>query len=354
MLINSPILIKKTVIMVKFYRALVLLLVVSSIYSCGDSVTGYKPNITGKPGVLVAIAPASFWDDEAGDTLKSILTQPVLSLPNAAEPIFDLVDIEPNAFGSIFQTARNLLFIKIKPEVTETKIQYREDVWARPQSVAVITGKDKSSIERAILESEGQIPSYFLKAERERLKTMYRTARFNQKDVDVFVQNKFDISLKAPKGYIVAVDTTDFSWIRFETPETSRGIFVWSVPYTDERQFTEEYVVATRDSILKLYVPGPSEGSYMTTETRAGVVSRITKHEGSYAINTRGLWRTENNFMGGPWVGLSVLDEKNSRIVTVEGFVYAPKKDKRNYVREMEAIIESVVLNYSSKRDSNK
>ena len=58
----------------------------------------------------------------------------------------------------------------------------------------------------------------------------------------------------------------------------------------------------------------------------------------------RGLWRTENAFMGGPFLSYTVLDEKRNRVVTAEGFVFAPSLDKRNYVRELEAIIQSVEI----------
>jgi hypothetical protein len=65
---------------------------------------------------------------------------------------------------------------------------------------------------------------------------------------------------------------------------------------------------------------------------------------GEYLVELRGLWRLENAFMGGPFISHTILDEKNNRIVTVEGFVYAPSLDKRNYVRELEAILQTFEL----------
>ena len=43
--------------------------------------------------------------------------------------------------------------------------------------------------------------------------------------------------------------------------------------------------------------------------------------------------------MGGPFVNITQLDEKRNRIVTVEGFVYAPGNDKRDLLQQVEAII---------------
>ncbi len=49
--------------------------------------------------------------------------------------------------------------------------------------------------------------------------------------------------------------------------------------------------------------------------------------------------------MGGPFVSLSVVDVKRDRIVTVEGFVFAPGKSKMNLVRQVEAVIYSLKIN---------
>lgn len=50
----------------------------------------------------------------------------------------------------------------------------------------------------------------------------------------------------------------------------------------------------------------------------------------------------ENYIMGGPFVQLSTVDTRRNRIVTVEGFVFAPSEEKRNYVRQLEAILYSL------------
>ena len=43
--------------------------------------------------------------------------------------------------------------------------------------------------------------------------------------------------------------------------------------------------------------------------------------------------------MGAPFIGLSAVDKKRNKVITVEGYVYAPKFDKLNYIRQMEAIL---------------
>jgi hypothetical protein len=45
--------------------------------------------------------------------------------------------------------------------------------------------------------------------------------------------------------------------------------------------------------------------------------------------------------MGGPFLGYAVTDQPQGLIYYIEGFVFAPGKDKREYMREIEAILWS-------------
>ena len=58
----------------------------------------------------------------------------------------------------------------------------------------------------------------------------------------------------------------------------------------------------------------------------------------------RGLWKVVGDMMGGPFVSHIRLDEQNQRIVVVEGFVYAPETNKRNYIRRLEASLFTLRL----------
>ena len=61
-------------------------------------------------------------------------------------------------------------------------------------------------------------------------------------------------------------------------------------------------------------------------------------------IETRGLWRMNGDFMGGPFLSYTIYDEKNDRILTIESLLYGPTAKKRNVVLEMEAMMRSIKL----------
>jgi DNA primase large subunit len=52
----------------------------------------------------------------------------------------------------------------------------------------------------------------------------------------------------------------------------------------------------------------------------------------------------ENDMMGGPFISYSQVDTKKNLVVVVEGFVYAPKKEKRELIRELEASLMTLQL----------
>ena len=94
---------------------------------------------------------------------------------------------------------------------------------------------------------------------------------------------------------------------------------------------------------MKVNIPGAREGMYMSTDSLLTDVRPINV-QNSYTMEARGLWRMKGDFMGGPYVSHTRLDEKNQRIITAEIFVYSPDKMKRNLVRQMEASLYTLKL----------
>jgi hypothetical protein len=50
----------------------------------------------------------------------------------------------------------------------------------------------------------------------------------------------------------------------------------------------------------------------------------------------------KNDFMSGPFINYAIIDKKNKRIIVLEGFCYAPSKEKRDLMFEAESIIKSI------------
>lgn len=325
------------------------LLVVLSLFlsACKDD-TNLRKKITGKAGELVVVIPKETWEGEAGLAIKKVLAQPQLSLPQD-EPLFDLIDVPPVAFKEIFKTSRNIINVRISPTVDSAKVEFKKDIWAWPQAVVNVQAKSAEEMASVFNSQSDRIVAYFLKAERDRLIMNYK--KYSEKAVKNTLKKNLNITLSVPPGFVVAGEGENFTWVRYDSPDIMQGIAVYSFPYTSDRTFTADYLLQKRDSVLKAYIDGPTQGSYMTTEHQLPPLFNVFDFKKNYAAEMRGLWKVQNDFMGGPYVNLTVLDAANNRVLVLDGFVYAPRFNKRNYLRQVEAMIYSLELPDQAKND---
>jgi hypothetical protein len=243
-------------------------------------------------------------------------------------------------FTDIFKTHRNIIITKVGDEFKEAQIVTQRDVWAAPQTVINIVGPTYPAIERMLAQEKDRLIQLLEQAERDRV--VQNAKKFEAEGLRRLVERKFDMSMYFPTGYTLNLDTTDFVWISYETPHTSQGIFIYEYPYTDDNTFTADYLVEKRNDFLKRFVPGPTPGSYMVTETLIPPAFNSLMFKGRYFGQLRGLWDVHQHPMGGPFISLTTVDEDRNKVITVDGYVYAPRLNKRNYVRQVEAILQTI------------
>jgi len=335
----------------RIFTVTILLAMISFLlFSCRND-SNMQKKITGKAGELVVVVPKETWEGKVGEAMKKVLMQPQVSLPQE-EPIFNVIDVPPKAFKEIFKTTRNIINVRISPTLDSAKIEFKKDVWAWPQAVVNIQAQSPESFIDLFNKNSDKIVSYILKAERNRLQMNY--AKYTDQAIKKTLLKKFNIQLNIPNGFVIADEQDNFIWMRYDTPEITQGIAVYTFPYTSDSTFTTGYLLSKRDSALEKNIEGPTRKSYMTTEHQIPPTFNIFEFKNNYAAEMRGLWRMENDFMGGPFVNLSVLDISNNRVIMLDGFVYAPRFDKRNYLRQVEAIIYSLELPDQAKNDKIK
>jgi len=335
--------------MKKSFRSSIITSILTLVLvSCGSDSTTMRKNITGYAGELVVVISKDAWESEPGKVIRETMAQPQVMLPQD-EPLFNLVDVPHNGFKQIFKTTRNIIQTSISSNVEKEGVSFTDDVWAYPQATVQISAKSPERFVELFNENKDKIISYFLAAEKERNTMNYN--RVYDKAVYNTLNQEFGFTMKVPPGFRIVKKAKDFIWIQFDTPEIFQGIVIYTYPFVSDSAFTVSYQLPIRDSLLKAHVEGPTDGSYMTTEKRFDQVFHVMKHNGNYAAEMRGLWRLENDFMGGPYVALSELDLSNQRVINAFGFVYAPSKNKRNLLRQVEAMIYSLKLNNQADND---
>ncbi|WP_421920860.1 DUF4837 family protein [Marinifilum sp.] len=306
--------------------------------SCKKTTKGLRPVVTGGSGEVLVLINDALWESAVGDTLKSILNDTQLGLPQE-EPVMDIIHLSHNGFGSMFKTHRSILDLRVSAEIEKNNLAVKDELYAKTQSFMKLEAKDNQAMIQLLLKNRNKIVAYFLLGERNRkIKTFKRSV---VQEIFEKVKSKYQFTLSFPAGYKINKDEADFLWISNETPTTSQGMFIYSYEYLSEDMFSKDKIIKRRNDLLKKYVPGPTDGSYMGTESLYPILSRQFDFNGNYAIETRGLWKVENDFMGGPFVSITYLDEKNNRVICMDSYVYYPNNNKREMLRELEAIMYS-------------
>ncbi|OFX88190.1 MAG: hypothetical protein A2X00_05360 [Bacteroidetes bacterium GWE2_32_14] len=298
------------------------------------------PNVTGKAGEVILVLDNDLYSSNIGKEFKRHLVRDYPGLPQP-EPLFDLIQIPYQAFTSIFKTHRNVLIVRVSDEYKEPKMIIQKDLYAKPQMVINILAPNNAALESLIADKGELIVDRLLKMETSRYAKNY--IKYQEKKVTDKIVDKFNIEISFPKGYAVDMDTTDFVWVASDSPTTTQSVLVFTYkrPQVD---LTTPYLVAKRNEFTKQFVAGPNANSYMTIESEMEPFRREIEVNNIKVIELRGLWRVEGDFMGGPFITFVIDDVKNNRVIHVDGFVYAPQFKKRDYIRQLEAILHSIKL----------
>lgn len=330
------------------YFSLFLLIVFMEACSSGPVMT----QATGFAYEVVVVMDNEIWNKSAGQAIKSEIQSSVPGLPQS-EPSMKITYVKPEDFSGLLRYVRNILIVKIDPAIyTKVAFSHEENVWARGQVVVTLTAPSEEAILEYANKKSYALVDFFVKVEMnraiEQLKNEYSMVVMEK------LREKFNISLNVPSTFVYYKDTTDFFWSSNNANTGRMDLVVYSFPYTDQNTFTSNYLIAKRDSVLKQHLPGSFPGSYVQTETRAGIDYRAITYNGRYCGVMRGLWRVQGDMMGGPFVSHTCLDEKNNRVIVIEGFVYAPETDKRNFIRRIEAALFTLQLQSDVENSADK
>ena len=294
----------------------------------------------GRMNNLLIVMKNSEWQGEIGDELRKIIAEPVLGLPQP-EAQFEVTQVPPESFSTMFKASRSILNIGIGDK---NSFIANTNVYAEPQKIITITGKNKKELIREIQKTGKALISEFKNAD---LLTFQRSIYENYWDptkIKTFQKNGY--SIKIPKTFSIVEDNGDFVWYRCRLDGgNSMELFSYTVPIKSIDDENGNNLVALRDSIGKKYIPGEIEGSYMITEAAYTPHIFQVKLDGKKALEAKGKWEVKGLYMAGPFLSYSLIDKANNRLVVVEGLTYAPSINKRDYMFQLEAIMKTIKIN---------
>jgi hypothetical protein len=172
-------------------------------------------------------------------------------------------------------------------------------------------------------------------------RVQYYSSDNNDAFIEKKIKEKFGIQITVPNTYNIALEKDDFMWLRFKTVRNDRFIIIYK---TTGNNLTKEALIAARNEKTQAYIPGAVKGAYpVVAEVDPFPLYHADVTVGNNTCaELRGLWECVGDKMGGPFYNYSFIDKTGENVISVGGFVYAPEEEKRNYLREVEAIVKSL------------
>jgi hypothetical protein len=308
----------------------------SIVLSCGKNDKKALASASGKINTISVIIDDQLWNGEIGDSIRNKFASPVTGLPQE-EPLFTINQYPLKLLEGFMTNSRNIILVK---KERTAKFKVVSDEYAKPQNVFHISGATVPEILEILEKNTPAIIRKMHDTEIAEAQKHIDTALLDDKKL----VKKFGISLDVPSAYSYALQRNKFTWLKKEIISGNMSLLIYSVPVKCFKKDNDAIrnIVNMRDSIGNLYIHGTVPGSRMITEEAyAPYLSHITLN-GRKTFETKGTWELRNDFMSGPFINYAIKDKANKRILVIEGFCYAPSKEKRDLMHELEAIAKSV------------
>ena len=307
-------------------------------FSCKE--TGKSHSLASSAGAaadVLLICDRSIWSD-LDQLVRDLVEQPFEGLPQV-EGSFNLIYIEPDQFTPIFKSSHSIMRL-VKDTINQ--ITFNKNIWAQPQSLITIYGKTTSAIAKIFQENFQKVRSklydfhisrlQLLQSKQPSLIKLDRLSRLiNRQKEKPFIPNTFRLS----------IDRNAFIWYRRDVPKGSQNLIFYRFSIPDELpSYLDGWLIQQRDRHIA-QVRGQVPNSYMKTELNYPpyFTHKILKDD-RLLVEVKGLWKLENDYMGGPFLSYFLIDFIKKEVLAFEGFVYAPSQKKRNMMLYMEALLK--------------
>ena len=259
---------------------------------------------------------------------KNIL---IIAPLNSGSPVAEFIK------GTLDSTVRKLV------EENKEFVFNKYDMWAKNQLVMILASPTTEQLNENILKDNENLVYYFQKVSNKRLMTNLYSDKFEKKDVEANLLNKYGWIIYVQADFDLALDKPEdsFVWLRrgFGT-NIERWVFVHWVENASPDFLDKDSIYSKRNYLTEKYYRTSSDTSYVEISDNYLTVSEVN-FRGKYAVMTQGLWRMSDQSMGGPFINYTFYDEKTKRIYMLDGSLYAPKYYKKSLIQQLDVLLQS-------------
>ena len=332
---------------------ILFIIIVGLLFLTCSTDNGYQPHLM-KPiakknyhEILFAL-DKKYWKGDLGKTIKSSFEKMVKTTPLPYENEFDIDFVVPNKILKNIKNNNCFVFVHIENYNTKNIVPViKKDLWANGQLIIELRFKSEKAAISYFKYKNNEVKSILKKFNYSKIQK-----KFSEKNtINEKLEKSIALKFMAPDGIKLNKKAKNFWWWSMleiqkdqnGSHEIQKGIVLYQEDYKNKNQFEKSKILSVKDSLGETYLRGKRDNSFMKT-----VENEISKTvDTSFYLNNKyikqikGCWKMENNKMGGPFISYSWLNNKKTKIITAQGYIYAPNFKKLKYLRELEAIIVS-------------
>jgi hypothetical protein len=283
------------------------------------------PYASGSLAEVIVVSDSKSLDSSFKEDINRVFHKRIKGHPPPGEPMFKVLFTDEEFFKGYFRKHQNIFVVlnadkaeglkdifdpkTIDRMVARAKAEPKalgvrqEDIYAQNQTIFWILAPDKTQMKQKLIDQQEDILALANKHEyrNARGKLLGQTSSADDKFFQKSIKTR-GFGIRKPKSYRVAIDNEEFAWLRKSstTKELEQGLLLFEAPYRNKEDLSTDSLLKFRNAMMKKYIPGEVEGSYMKYSDDFVPIRTDENFKGKYGVEIRGWWDVEGDFMGGP------------------------------------------------------
>ena len=295
------------------------------------------PPSTGSHTEILMIIDDDLYHGNVGKELIKTFASEQYGLPQP-EATFRIIQVETKDANYLLKRNKSILIVAV---AEDSGIKKFKNEWAKPQLITTIKGKTEKEIIATIKSHAKDLVSNYKTHDLSIVSSTLKKQRYKPVPKELSSFGIKDIVL--PRSFRQTVEKPTLKIYLNQAIRTDQYLLFYKRPI-DNQATAGQDIITVRDSVGKHYFEGSRADSYMITEMDFPPSQQVVEINGLFAVETRGLWKTHGDLMGGPFLSYSIYNDATNEVFTVEAKIYAPNEKKRNVLLELETIMKSIVL----------
>lgn len=330
----------------------------------------YRQKARGSFGEVVVVMDSTELESETAEALRDTYGGWLQTLPGKPNR-FDLQfqDFDTNQELDQLKRHRNLIVAApitdstdvarwlqaLMSDDVEARVRQGEsfafpirDEWYRDQWIMLLSAPSDSALAAQIRNSEETLIDNLLEKEFE---------RWEEEIYDSGEQYALEDSLWENHGWQIRVqhdweknidttyeengDSAHFLTMRRPLPKNDRWFWAWWKEVDNIDHVDGEWINAKRDSLMEQWIRGTRDSSYVTTAYDRPLETDQLEINNNSAFETLGIWTMTHDAMAGPFANMTIYDEATNRLFILEFAQFAPKYEKRRFVRQFRTMLRT-------------